>query len=250
MKKFFAFVLTAILGLVCLTACGNQEQKVVSTREVTVTNTTLEDSPEWVAKLPEAAEAKQLFVVAGVGDTTAYISMHQKGENGKWKQIITTPGYIGKKGLFKTKEGDAKTPVGTFKFNKAFGIAPDPGCAIPYQQVGDDDYWSGDIAYHYNEMVKLSEYPKLNMDDSEHIIDYTYQYEYALNISYNEQGEPGLGSAIFLHCLGPQKPYTGGCVAIPREKMETVMKNVSPDCVVVINTLEKIAPDLYKEWDL
>lgn len=249
MKKFFALFLTAIMGLLCLTACGNTQaernSETVSTQEAT-----LEDSPEWVAKLPEASDAKQLFIVAGVGDTTAYVSMHQKGEDGKWKQIITTPGYIGKKGLFKTKEGDAKTPVGIFKFNYAFGIAPDPGCSIPYQQVGDDDYWSGDTAYHYNEMVKLSDYPQLKQDDSEHIVDYQVHYQYCLNISYNETGEPGLGSAIFLHCLGPQKPYTGGCVAIPKDKMETVMKNVSPDCVVVINTLQEIAPDLYKEWDL
>ena len=33
-----------------------------------------------------------------------------------------------------------------------------------------------------------------------------------LNISFNEEGTPGRGSAIFLHCLGPQKPCTGGFI--------------------------------------
>ena len=28
--------------------------------------------------------------------------------------------------------------------------------------------------------------------DSEHIIDYIYHYQYCLNISYNEEGTPGL----------------------------------------------------------
>ena len=35
--------------------------------------------------------------------------MHEKDENENWKEMITTPGYIGKAGLGKTKEGDAKT---------------------------------------------------------------------------------------------------------------------------------------------
>ena len=211
-----------------------------------------EDSPEWVANLEEAAEAEQLFVVAGVGQTTAYISMHQKDENGVWKQIITTPGYIGKYGLDKEKAGDAKTPTGTFHFNYSFGIAEDPGCAIPYQQVNDDSYWSGDQreGYCYNQMVSIKDLPDLNTEDSEHIVDYTYQYQYCLNISYNEEGTPGLGSAIFLHCLGPQKPYTGGCVAIPKDQMVTVMKNVREDCTVVIGSLENLIPELWDEWGL
>lgn len=210
----------------------------------------MEASPEWLAKLPQATDASQIFVVAGVGETTAYVSMHQKDANGSWQQILSTPGYIGKKGLFKTKEGDAKTPVGVYHFNYAFGIADDPGCRILYQKVTEDDYWSGDENYNYNHMVKLSDYPQLNTEDSEHLIEINPQYEYALNISYNEEGTAGLGSAIFLHCLGPMKPYTGGCVAIPREQMLKVMQQVNPDCVVVIDTLENIAPDLYKDWDL
>ena len=66
-----------------------------------------EDSPEWVTKLDAAKDAKQLFVVAGYERSTAWISMHEKDEGGKWKMIMTTPGYIGKEGLGKTKEGDA-----------------------------------------------------------------------------------------------------------------------------------------------
>ena len=209
-------------------------------------------SPEWVSALGKEKDAEQLFVVAGVGETTAYVSMHEKDKDGSWKQIMTTPGFIGKNGLGKEAEGDGKTPVGTFSFNCAFGIAEDPGCAIEYQQVTEDNYWSGDQreGYHYNEMVSLRELPDLNTDDSEHIVDYTDQYQYCLNISYNEDGTPGLGSAIFLHCLGPYKPYSGGCVAIPREQMVTVMQNVRPDCVVVIDSLKVISPETWEDWGL
>ena len=93
---------------------------------------------------------------------------------------------------------------------------------------------------HYNEMVSFKEFPDLDMENSEHIVDYEYQYQYCLNISFNEDGTPGRGSAIFLHCLGPTKPYTGGCVAIPENIMKLVMQNVQSDCVVVIDTLENM----------
>ena len=212
-----------------------------------------EDSPEWVGQLDQAEDADQLFVVAGIGETTAYVSMHQKDEDGNWKQIITTPGFIGKNGLGKTKEGDAMTPVGTYHFNYAFGINEDPGCkAFAYQKVTDDDYWSGDQrdGYHYNEMVSIKDLPDLDTEDSEHIVDYPVHYQYCMNISWNEDGTPGEGSAIFLHCLGPQKPYTGGCVAIPKDQIITVLQNVDENCVVVIDSLEKISPELWEEWEL
>ncbi len=212
----------------------------------------VENSPEWIGRLDAAQEADQLFVVAGVGDTTAMVSMHVKDASGVWKQIITTPGFIGRNGLGKEAEGDGKTPVGTFAFNAAFGIAEDPGCAIPYLQADEDCYWSGDQreGCHYNEMVSIKDCPDLDTDASERIMDYPVHHEYCLNISYNEEGTPGLGSAIFLHCFGPQKPYTGGCVSIPREQMLTVMQNVDPGCVVVIDSLEKLSPETWAAWGL
>ena len=204
-------------------------------------------SPEWVTALPEAQDESvtQLFVVAGMGEelTTAYFSMHERDENGEWNQILSTPGFVGKNGLCADEdhaEGCGQTPMGTYKFNKAFGIADDPGCAIPYVKVDEDIYWSGDAreGMHYNEMVDIKDYPDLDMTDSEHIVDYEYQYQYCLNISFNEDGTPGRGSAIFLHCFGPQKPYTGGCVALPENIMKLVMQKVHEDCVVVIGTLD------------
>lgn len=211
-----------------------------------------EKSPTWVSSLGKDLKAKQLFVVAGIGKTTAYVSMHQKDDKGVWRQIISTPGYIGKNGLGKTMEGDGMTPVGNFTFNRAFGIAEDPGCALEYLQVDDSHYWSGDEreGYAYNELVSIEDLPDLNTEVSEHIIDYTSQYQYCLNISYNEEGVPGVGSAIFLHCLGPVKPYTGGCVAIPKDQMVTVMKYVSPDCVVVIDSLKNISATTWESFGL
>ena len=205
------------------------------------------DSPEWVTNLPQAQDENvtQLFIVAGYGmdKTSASVSMHERDAEGHWKRILSTPGLVGRNGLCLDAdhaEGCGQTPVGVYHFNAAFGIAADPGCALPYTQVDDEIYWSGDPNYRYNEMVNINEYPELVMDDSEHIVDYEYEYQYCLNISFNEDGTAGRGSAIFLHCLGTQKPYTGGCVAIPEYIMAQVMQNVREDCVVVIDTMENL----------
>ncbi|MBP3690409.1 MAG: L,D-transpeptidase family protein [Schwartzia sp.] len=236
MKKVFV-VLYAMLALASFSVVSAAKQ---------------EASPDWVKNLPQAKTAKQLFVVAGIGKTTAWVSMHEKDTDGNWRILMTTPGFLGKEGLEKTKEGDAKTPIGTFHFNAAFGIAKDPGCVIPYKQVDKNIYWSGDDrpGMKYNQMVDIREMPDLNIEDSEHIIDYDPHYTYAMNISYNEDGTPGLGSAIFLHCFGPYKPYTGGCVAIPVENMRFVMQNVRPDCVIVIDYLKKLSPETAEKWKI
>ena len=243
------------------------------TEELAEDRVAVEYSPDWVAALPQAQDAQQLFIAAGVGETTATVSLHEKDENGRWRQVLSTPGYIGRSGLGKQAEGDGKTPVGTFTFNAAFGIAEDPGCAIAYHQVTEDDYWSGDQrqGYHYNEMVSIRDLPDLNTADSEHLSDYdpAYRYclnlsyneegtpglfdpayRYCLNLSYNEEGTPGLGSAIFVHCLRPDRPFTGGCVAIPAEQMLTLMQHVRPDCVAVIDSLETLSPETWADWGL
>ena len=246
MKKVLCMFLAALLAVCLLTGSA-----VGCTAKKTDLSD-LKDSPDWVAKLGEAQNAEQLFVVAAVTGTTAYISMHQEDSDGRWKEIMSTPGFIGKKGLGKTREGDAMTPVGVFRFTEAFGIANDPGCAMPYKKVTTDDYWSGDMrdGYSYNKMVSIKVLPDLDTDNCEHIVDYISEYQYCLNISYNEKGEPGAGSAIFLHCFGDYKPYTGGCVAIPESEMKTVLQNVRPDCVVVIDSLESFAPELWESMGL
>ena len=260
-KKRLALILAAMM-VVMTCACSGADENVAvqaqdadtaaaavssdvlyaSTHEVT-------DSPEWVSALPAAQDesATQLFIVAAMGmdKTTATITMHERAEDGTWKQVLSTPGFVGRNGLCPDAdhaEGCGQTPVGTYGFNKAFGIAPDPGCAIPYVQVDDDTYWSGDMneGMHYNEMVDIKDYPDLDMENSEHIVDYDYQYQYCLNISFNDAGTPGRGSAIFLHCFGPEKPYTGGCVAVPENIMNLIMQRVQPDCVVVIDTMDEL----------
>ena len=226
---------------------------VTTEEETTTATTTIEKteetvienlSPEWVRALPQAQDlgTNQMLIVAasGMDKTTCNVSMHERDEAGNWIQILSVDGYVGKNGMVfdsERKEGCGKTPIGVYHFNKAFGIADDPGCAIPYVKVTKDLYWSSDMrdGMHYNEMVSINDYPDLDKKNSEHLIDYTKAYQYCLNISFNDECTPGRGSAIFLHCTGNNK-YTAGCVAVSKDTMVKIIKCVDPECLVVIDT--------------
>ncbi len=255
MKKIF--LIFPLIFALLLGGCANNSNNDSNTSDVSSPATDslyssipqVTDSPDWIKSLPSAQDESvtQLFVVAGIGMDmpTASVSMHERDENGNWKQILSSPAYVGRNGLIldaERQEGCGRTPVGVYHFNKAFGIADDPGCSIPYVKVDENDYWSGDWAegMHYNELVSLEELPDVDTENSEHLIDYDYEYQYALNISFNEECTVGRGSGIFLHCLGHLKPYTAGCVAVPENIMKQIMQEVHEDCVVVIDTLDNM----------
>lgn len=198
------------------------------------------ESPEWVSHLKASENASQLAIVSGTHGSNAIFSLHEKDDGGIWREILSCHAYIGKKGWGKTREGDMKTPCGVFTFTEAFGILPDPGCMMGYTQASETHYWVGDSnSERYNKMTSASDYDSFSRKDSEHIIDYDLAYKYALNISYNIEGTPGKGSAIFLHCF-TKNHYTAGCVAIPEDDMRTVLRNVKPGCVVVMDSHKNI----------
>ena len=122
MKKWF-MVLTALIAVLALACPACLASGSQTTEELHADIQHEINSPEWVRNLPAAQDANQLFVVAAMGmdKTTAFISMHRKDENGEWKQILSTPGFVGKNGLCPDgdhAEGCGQTPVGVYHFNK------------------------------------------------------------------------------------------------------------------------------------
>ena len=239
-------------------AKGTTEETTRATTRATTVETSSENteptakvknlSPEWVRELPQAQDlgTTQLIVVsaAGMNKSTAKVSMHERDVNGNWIQLFSVNAYIGKNGLIADDdrtEGCGKTPIGVYQFNKAFGIASDPGCAISYTKVTGDMYWSGDSSdgMPYNELVSVNEYPDLDIKSSEHLIEHTKAYQYCLSLTFNEEGTPGRGYAIFFHCYGDYK-YTEGCVALPKDTMVKIMKRVDPSCIIVIDTAKNL----------
>ena len=207
------------------------------------------DSPSWLSALASAKDedVTQIVVVAGedMDSSKASVSMHYRGTDGNWKEMLSTDGVIGMDGMCQDADhvegAFFRTPIGVYRFNKAFGIADDPGCQLDYEKVDENMYWSGDDrpGMPYNQLVDIRKYPELDTNASVHIVDREKEYQYCLNISFNEDATPGKGSAIFLYTKG-ENDFTGGGVAIPAEDMMTVMQMVNPSCVVVIDTMDTL----------
>lgn len=153
--------------------------------------------------------------------------------------------WIGKNGVTLPEdayEADGKTPLGLYNLGVSFGMH-DLDISYPYIKVQDNDYWVDDYkSRHYNYLVRIGEdissfdyhyiisEGEKDFDSAEHLKDYEVQYEYAVFIEFNSDGQVGnnKGSAIFLHCFG-FKGYTGGCIAVSRENMEFIMKFLNRD---------------------
>ena len=132
------------------------------------------------------------------------------------------------------REGDGRTPIGTYPLELAFGLAGNPGTALPWRDIGPDSYWSGEpdsyntwvestsgsktfpavqTVDHLEQKRPISSPAVQEMDHleqqkvaGEHLADYPLQYKYAASIGYNTAAPVfGAGSAIFLHCFGPRK---------------------------------------------
>lgn len=195
------------------------------------------------ARLRVARRTDQLILVGATGTSAsdAVLALYER-QGHAWRRVLAVPARIGKEGLGKTREGDNKTPTGVYRFTRAFGIAPDPGSRMPYTRLNDSHYWVGDSASPlYNRFASVvgGDAP-FDTTQSEHLIDYAQAYRYCLSISYNEAGQPGRGSAIFLHCY-PENPYTGGCIAVPEEAMKTIMRRVHEKCLLIIDRRENLA---------
>ena len=97
------------------------------------------ESAAWIVELGEELGAKQLFVVAGVGKTAAYVSMHEKDVRGYWYELMTTPGFIR---MAASGESDNSPPntVSVYALNASNGVADDPGFVLQYKSVMAEGY--------------------------------------------------------------------------------------------------------------
>lgn len=245
-RRWISVMLALVLTLALCAGCGKKEEPAAAPDDLYYVQQKPVASPAWVTDLEAAKDADQLIVVAGVDKSTAYITMHEKDDQGVWQQIISTPGFIGLDGLGDANINDCYTPVGTFTIDRAFGLADDPGCRMEYTKVDDTYYWSGDEreGMHFNELVSTKDFPDLDTENSEHIADFDFAYQYCLNMGYNTECEMEKGFAFFLHSFRVNRPYTGGCVGVPESVMKFIMQHVKPGCKITIDSLENFGGDL------
>lgn len=175
------------------------------------------------------SEVKQLVFVKCTGGSNANVEMYTKKSAG-WSKLLDCQGYIGSNGPGKVKEGDRKTPIGTFNLTQAFGIKEDPGAKTDYLKVTKYHYWCGDPSY-YNQLIDVRQKP--HTCHGEHLIDYVPSYHYGMFLDYNPKNIVGKGSAIFLHCFSGN-PYTGGCIAVSETNMIKIIRNAEKGAKILI----------------
>lgn len=147
--------------------------------------------------------------------------------DGAWTTVTQVPGRAGANGFARPgekREGDGKSPTGSFTFTEAFGNG-DPGTKLAYRTLRDSgDCWGATPgASHYNDYYAGTCRPS---DENLSAIMRDGTYRQAAVINYNRPAAvPGLGSAIFLH-VGGAIP-TAGCVAIRESALRGILRTLS-----------------------
>lgn len=197
-------------------------------------------------KVSQAEDVEQIIVIAGHDGTYARVTLYQKNQTGaeptqyQWTALVDTEGRMGRKGMGKEVEGDEKTPVGLYTAGMVFGNKENPGTTLPYTHVTPTQYWVGDSdSSHYNTFVDTAVMTEpFDKGKSEHLSAYGDVYNYCLDMGYNPEGTPHLGSALFLHCTNGYG--TAGCVGIPEDDMAQIVRCLKPGAKVLLDLSENI----------
>ena len=130
-------------------------------------------------------------------------------------------GHVGRNGVsWSKREGDLKTPAGTYPLRGGFGARANPGLAQGWFRVDSNDVWvddSGSTLYNTHQRKPVSG----RWDSAENLLN-TPAYNYAQVIGYNESRTPGKGSAIFFHV--DTGGGTAGCVSLPTSSLLAVLR--------------------------
>jgi L,D-peptidoglycan transpeptidase YkuD (ErfK/YbiS/YcfS/YnhG family) len=183
-------------------------------------------TPTAAARAPAVS---QLIMVTAVSRTTTYATFRAYQVTGTKRVLVFGPwtarvGYDGIAAPGRKREGDGRTPSGTYGFSFFFGVDPSPGVAFPYRHAYSYDYWDDDPASpRYNEWVDAK---TANPGRNPEMMQNIPAYDYAAVIAFNTARTPGLGSAIFLH-VGTGTA-TAGCVSLPAAELLRVLRWLRP----------------------
>ncbi len=135
-------------------------------------------------------------------------------------------GYGGVTPAATRRQDTGTTPSGVFTVKDAFGIKSSPWTELAWRNVGPNSYWVLDSKSRYYNQWRDGALGGFNKQNSEHLITYPGEYNYAAVIDYNRSPAiKGKGGAIFLHVHG--KGATAGCVSITETNMLAYLQHVA-----------------------
>ena len=142
---------------------------------------------------------------------------------------------IGKKGSTRNKkEGDKKTPKGTFKIENLYfreDRIKKPLTLLKCIKIKKNMGWCDDINFpkKYNKLIKIEKkirHEKLKRKDN--------KYNLLIPIKYNfKKPITGKGSCIFIHLTKNYKP-TAGCIALKEKDFLIILKLLKKDSNIKI----------------
>jgi L,D-peptidoglycan transpeptidase YkuD (ErfK/YbiS/YcfS/YnhG family) len=157
----------------------------------------------------------------------AHLRAFQRTAHG-WREVFGPwAARIGYKGFARPgrkREGDGRTPTGSYAVPFMFGVGPDPGVRFSYHRASKTSWWDDDPSSPaYNEWVDSGSGNPGRSPESMHQVP---SYRYGAVIGYNTARRPGRGSAIFLHVS--HVGATSGCVSIPERELLAVLRWLDP----------------------
>jgi len=142
---------------------------------------------------------------------------------------------IGKKGFTKNKkEGDKKTPKGTFEIDNLYfrnDRKQKPSTLLNCIKIKKNMGWCNDASFpkKYNKLFKIQKnigHEKLKRRD--------YKYDFLIPIKYNfKKPITGRGSCIFIHLTKDYKP-TAGCIALKEKDFLIMVKLIKKNSKIKI----------------
>jgi L,D-peptidoglycan transpeptidase YkuD (ErfK/YbiS/YcfS/YnhG family) len=156
------------------------------------------------------------------------MTAYRKTASGWVRSLGPWTARIGRNGFAPSgakREGDGRTPTGSYGFSFFFGVDPKPsGIRYSWRHAYTYDVWDDDpSSSRYNLWTDLHRYSAGRSPEPMHN---SPSYNYAAVIAYNTARKPGLGSAIFLH-VSHGTP-TAGCVSIPQSDVLKVLRWLNP----------------------
>lgn len=167
---------------------------------------------------------------ASADDPHALLARYEKSGDA-WRRVgDLVPAVLGANGITLDKrEGDKKSPAGTFLFGRTFGSDQAPsGFRMPYTRTTRYDYWVDDPeSPDYNRWITTFQDPHRYWRSFEKLA--IPAYRHAVVIDYNvEPIVPGRGSAIFLHIWPGPDGHTVGCTAIAEQQLIVLLDWLDP----------------------
>lgn len=185
------------------------------------------------ARATTVTSPAQWIHVNASGYSTSYATFTAwQLESGRWVRVLgpwtARVGYNGVAPPGQKREGDGRTPSGTYGFSFAFGVSPRPsGVALPWRHAYSFDVWDDDPASpRYNTWCDLRYRPCGRPGFPPEPMHQVPVYDYAAVIAYNTARIPGLGSAVFLHVGNGGS--TAGCVSLPMPELLSVLRWLQP----------------------